>query len=77
MCWAANVGATAQDGEDPPQTLCPWLRDAEYIEVGVSGCSEVGCAMDSETKVQCASYRAGVSGEQRRFAQRGCAPDGQ
>ena len=47
MCGAADVGATAQDREDPAQTLCPRLRDAEDIKAGVSRGSEVGCTMNS------------------------------
>ena len=53
MSGIADVGATAQDREDPAQTLRPRLRDAEYIEVGVQRCPEIWCAVDSKPKIKC------------------------
>ena len=77
MCGTTDVGATAQDGEDPAQTLCPRLRDAEYIEVRVTRRPEVGCTVNSKAKVERTAYNQSRHERQPWDTQIACAPEGQ
>ena len=54
--WVGCVGAASQKGQDSPEALRAWLRDAVHVQVALARCAEVRRAVHVDVEVEGAAF---------------------